>query len=192
MRELEGRDCHPYATVKGKLATSLLLLGVGSGISATVKAAENNMRFHGALVAEPCVIPPGEESITLDFGTVVDKYLYLNTRTVGQAFNIRLMNCDLSLGNIVSVTFSGMESIGLPGLLAVDTGSGAQGIAIGLETSEAKPVLLNKATDQFALQAGNNLIAIRAYVQGEPEAIRTQGITRGAFTATATFSLSYE
>ena len=38
--------------------------------------AEDNLYFHGELVAEPCVIPPGSEVIPLDFGTVIDKYLY--------------------------------------------------------------------------------------------------------------------
>lgn len=39
------------------------------------------MYLQGALVAEPCVIPLSDEEITLDFGTIIDKYLYLNTRT---------------------------------------------------------------------------------------------------------------
>nr|WP_154325606.1 fimbrial protein [Pantoea sp. 201603H] len=161
-------------------------------LSGSTLAAENNVRLHGALVAEPCVIPPGEENIALDFGTVIDKYLYLNTRTPGQPFSIHLTACDLSLGKTVSVTFTGTENIALPGLLAVDTGSGAAGIAIGLETPEAKPVPLNQAMDKFALETGSNVIPLQAYIRGEPAAITNQSIARGPFTATATFSLSYE
>lgn len=165
---------------------SLALL-IGSAL-----AAENNVHLHGALVAEPCVIPPGEEEISLDFGTIVDKYLYLNTRTPGQPFSIHLTECDLILGKTVRVTFSGTESISLPGLLAVNTGNEANGIAIGLETPDAKPVLLNQAMDKVSLQAGNNMIPLRAYVRGEPAAISNQSIALGPFTATATFSLDYE
>ncbi|MBD8216994.1 type 1 fimbrial protein, partial [Erwinia persicina] len=55
-------------------ATALLLCS-------PLSLAAENMRLHGALVAEPCVIPPGDETVVLDFDTVIDKYLYLNTRT---------------------------------------------------------------------------------------------------------------
>ncbi|WP_261397443.1 fimbrial protein [Serratia fonticola] len=158
----------------------------------SVQAAENNVHLYGALVAEPCVIPPGEENIVLDFGTVIDKYLYLNNRTLGQQFSIHLTECDLSLGKTVSVTFLGTENVALPGLLAIDGGSQAKGIAIGLETKQAKPVPINQASDKYLLQDGDNRISLKAYVQGEPDAIRNQSIERGPFSATATFSLEYE
>jgi len=154
--------------------------------------AADNVHLYGALVAEPCVIPPGDEEIQLDFGTVIDKYLYLNTRTLGQQFEIRLAECDLSLGKTVKVTFSGTENIALPGLLAIDASSGAKGIAIVLETLEAKSLPLNKPSDDYVLQAGNSLIALKAYVQGEPQAIANRTIGYGPFSAVATFSLEYE
>lgn len=155
-------------------------------------AGENNVHLYGALVAEPCVIPPGEEEITLDFGTVIDNYLYLNTRTLGQPFSIHLTECDLSLVKTLNVTFQGTESAASPGLLAIDGGSQATGIAIGLETPQAKPVRINRASDKYLLQSGDNRIALKAYVQGEPDAIRNQSIERGPFSATATFRLEYE
>lgn len=89
-------------------AAALLLCSVPAG-------ATENMRLHGALVAEPCVIPPGDETVVLDFDTVIDKYLYLNTRTPGQTFELHLAQCDLSLGKTVRVTFSGAESAGCRG-----------------------------------------------------------------------------
>jgi type 1 fimbria pilin len=154
--------------------------------------AAPNMRLHGALVAEPCVIPPGEEEIRLDFGSIVDKYLYANSRTLGQAFDINLTECDLTLGNSVNVTFIGMESVALPGLLALDSGSEATGVAIGIETQAMQPVLVNQTSEKFPLQAGGNRIELQAYVRGEPAALSNHAIGYGAFTATATFSLEYE
>jgi len=155
-------------------------------------AADNNVRLHGALVADPCVIPPSNEEITLDFGTIIDKYLYLNTRTLGQAFEIHLEECDLTLGKMVSVSFTGTESSALPGLLALDGSSGATGIAIGLETPSAQPLPLNQASNKSLLQEGSNSIALKAYVQGEPDALKEQSIERGPFSAVATFNLEYE
>ncbi|WP_447873273.1 fimbrial protein [Serratia fonticola] len=155
-------------------------------------AEENNVHLYGALVAEPCVIPPGDEEITLDFGTIVDKYLYLNTRTLGQSFEIHLAECDLTLGKTVSVSFIGTENSALPGLLAINGSSLASGIAIGLETQSAKPLPLNKTSDKFLLREGNTSIALKAYVQGEPQAIVGKTIGRGPFNAVATLNLEYE
>ncbi|EPG5720502.1 fimbrial protein, partial [Serratia marcescens] len=135
------------------------LLGAGmvmvAGMMAQPADAAENMRFHGTLVAEPCVIQPGDEDIQLDFGTIVDKYLYLNTRTHSQTFALHLTECDLSLGNTVAITFTGTENAKLPGLLALDAGSMASGIGIGLEDSSGKALPLNRASDKFRLNAGN-------------------------------------
>lgn len=165
-------------------ATSLVTLAAGS--------SENNMHLYGALVAEPCVISPGKEEIQLDFGTIIDKYLYLNKRTLGQPFEISLTGCDLTLGKTVKATFLGTESSALPGLLAIDASSEAKGIAIGLETQGAKPLPFNQSSDKFPLQEGDSRIALKAYVQGEPDAIASQTINLGWFSAAATFSLEYE
>ncbi|MGQ6230873.1 fimbrial protein [Serratia sp. IR-2025] len=171
--------------------TCALLLSCGAqAMAAEVPSVSIN--YSGSLVAEPCVILPGDEEIQLDFGTVIDKYLYLNTRTLGQQFEIRLAECDISLGKTVKVTFSGTENTVLPGLLAIDAGSGAKGIAIGLETLEAKPLPLNKPSDDYVLQEGNSRIALKAYVQGELQAITNRTIGYGPFSAVATFSLEYE
>ncbi|HEJ9059993.1 TPA: fimbrial protein [Serratia fonticola] len=169
----------------------VLLLAVLTA-NPTLAAGEKNVRLYGALVTEPCVILPGDEDIQLDFGTVIDKYLYLNTRTLGQSFEIHLVECDLTLGKTVRVTFTGTENSALPGLLAIDGSSEAMGIAIGLETAQAKPLPLNKASGKYTLQAGSNIIALKAYVQGEPKAIANKTIERGLFSASATFRLDYE
>ncbi|HHK8036203.1 TPA: fimbrial protein [Serratia marcescens] len=169
---------------------ALLFIGAITDVAAAPPSVSINYR--GNLVAEPCTILPGDEEIQLDFGTVIDKYLYLNTRTQGQPFEIRLAECDIALGKTVRVTFSGMENTALPGLLAINAGSKATGIAIGLETLEAQPLPLNKESGDYVLQAGNSRIALKAYVQAEPKAITDRAIGRGPFSAVATFNLAYE
>ncbi|MEG2734529.1 MAG: fimbrial protein [Hafnia sp.] len=158
----------------------------------TLAADDNNVHLHGALVVEPCVILPGDEEISLNFSTIIDKYLYLNTRTLGQTFEIHLKECDLTVGKTVRLTITGTESSALPGLLAIDGSSEASGIVIGLETASAKPLPLNQTSNKLLLQEGSNVIALKAYVQGEPTALRDQSIGRGPFSATATFNLEYE
>jgi type 1 fimbria pilin len=173
-------------------AAALLLVPTLLAAPLQALAAGNNVYLHGVLVAEPCVIAPGKDEIQLDFGTIIDKYLYLNTRTLGQSFEIRLEECDLTLGKTVSMTFTGTENSALPGLLAIDGSSAASGIAIGLETPKANKLPLNKASEKLLLQEGSNIIALKAYVQGEPQAITNKTIGRGPFNAVATFNLEYE
>lgn len=178
----------PYKTACQRVVSAMLLW---SGVFGNGFAVEN-MYFHGALVAEPCVIPPGKEILQLDFGTIVDKYLYINQRTPGIPLVIQLAECDLSLGRTVSLTFSGSESLGLPGLLLPEAGSQASGIAVGLETPQGQPLPLNSASAKYPLRAGNNEVQLRAFIQGEPLAIAEKSIVRGSFSAVATFILAYE
>nr|WP_261262425.1 fimbrial protein [Serratia fonticola] len=159
--------------------------------SLTTQATEN-VRLHGALVAEPCRILSGEENLRLEFGTVIDKYLYLNQRTRGQLLELYLADCDLSLGNTVRITFNGTENLHLPGLLAIDANSQATGIAIGLETLEGKALPINQSGPKYSLVTESNVITLKAYVQGEPEALENNTIGLGTFSAVATFNLEYE
>lgn len=172
-----------------------LLAGFGMGpLSAALAAptAGVNVQYRGELVAEPCTLLPEDENILLDFGTVIDKYLYLNSRTQGKLFQLHLMDCDVSLNNMLKITFSGPASTALPGLLALDGVNSVTGIAIGMETPQGQPLPLNQQTNAYQLRDGNNVINLQAYVRGEPEAINNKAIGRGVFTGIATFRLDYE
>lgn len=170
-----------------RLPALLLTLLMAAGVQA---ATTDNLRFDGTLVADPCELDPKTTDISLDFGTVIDKYLYLNTRTHSKPIIIRLLGCDLSLGKTVSLTFKGTESVALPGLLAVNTG-GAGGIAIGMELADGTPLPINKATPLMALTQDTTTLTLMNYVQGEPTAIKDHKIVTGDFTAVATFALDY-
>lgn len=169
---------------------STLLVGLILSLSANTYA-EGNVVMRGALVTEPCVIAPGDETIELDFGSIVDKYLYLNQRTHGQEFKLHLSECDMSLGDTVDIIFSGIESIKLPGLLAVNNDSTATGIAIGFETLDGKSLPLNKAVGNYILHEGENVISLKAFVKGEPSALNARTIKKGAFNARTFFVLEY-
>lgn len=163
-------------------------------LSTSLPIFADNVWFDGTLVEDACEVYPGDENIELDFGTVIDKYLYLNTRTHSQVFTIRLINCDLILGKEVKVTFTGNESVTLPGLLALDNISKAKGIAVGIETSAGMPIKLNKPQDYTqTLHTGNgNNLNFQAYLQAEPTALQEKNIVLGDFITTTTFLLEYE
>lgn len=153
--------------------------------------AADNLSFKGNLVEEACTIRPGDEAITLELWDVTSKHLYINTRSQGKGFKLHLEDCDTTIGNTVTITFGGRENMALPGLFALDGGSGASGIGVGLETPSNKPLPLNTVSDEQVLSNGNNVIELKAYVQGEPDAIRDQTIGHGLFTVISTFTLDY-
>ncbi len=159
--------------------------------SVPIQALEK-VQFTGNLVTEPCIIPAGEDTITLDFGTVIAKSLYANQRSLSQPFTIHLAQCDPSIASTVSVTFHGAESASLPGLLALDVGSSAGGISIGIERENGELQPLDRASPAITLQSNENFLQWQAFVEGNPEAIAKENITPGEFNATATFELSYQ
>ncbi|KAF2407267.1 Pilin (type 1 fimbria component protein) [Pseudomonas antarctica] len=168
----------------------VLALALTLGLTAEGKAADN-LRFKGNLVEEACTIRPGDEAITLELWDVTSKHLYINTRTQGKGFKVHLEACDTTIGNTVTITLSGNENLALPGLLALDGGSGASGIGVGIETLGNKPLPLNTVSDKQVLSDGSNSIELKAYVRGEPQAIRDETIGHGAYTVTSTFTLDY-
>lgn len=172
------------------VAWSFAFWGAALAFPATAGAAANNFKLHGALVAEPCTLQ--EADLELDFGTVVDKELYTHQRTGGKSLQITLQDCDLSLGKSVRISFGGQANLALPGLLALDAGSAAQGVAIGFETLQGQPLPLNDWSSDKILTSGHNLIALQAYIRAEPEAIAQKTITLGTFSAITTFTLRYE
>lgn len=170
-----------YLPIAGLLIT--IVLPVQSA-----KAIENNLHFSGNLVSEPCKPDPLTNDLTVSFGTVIEKSIYLNTRTDDATFTINLLECDTSMGRSVVLTFRGTESDALPGDLAV---TGVTGIAIGLENPDGTPLQLNKPAPQLPLSDGSNSFTFKAYVTGEPTAIQEHSITAGDFSATATFEMAY-
>ena len=159
-------------------------------MSKQVQAADN-LNFIGNLVAVPCTLRPGDDAVTLDMSEISTHYLYANSRTIGKQFNIHLEGCDTSISDSVTTTFSGTPSPALPGLLALDGSSVAKGIALGIETSANLPLPLDTPSEEHTLIDGNNIIAFKAYVRGEPQAIVDKSIRAGVFTAVSTFKLDY-
>ncbi|MHA7847998.1 fimbrial protein [Serratia sp. D1N4] len=146
-----------------------------------------DMTFMGELIEPACTLE--NDKILVDMGTVFEQYIYANQRTPGTLFELRLKNCDLTHTNRVKVTFEGLHNTALPTLLAVNGGAN-RGIAIGLETPSGQAVPLGN-TEDYPLLAGDNTLKLKAYIQGEPNALINKTIVRSAFSAIATFTLEY-
>lgn len=153
--------------------------------------AVDNLKFKGKLVEGACSIRPGDEDISLEFRQITSKYLYLNTRTSGERFELHLEGCDTAIADSVTIRFDGTPNMQLPGLLALGAGSVASGVGIGIETLQGKPLPLGEVSDEQSISDGANVIELQAYVQGEPQAIADHSIGAGVFNATSTFTLDY-
>jgi type 1 fimbria pilin len=178
--------------ISGLCALLWSVLSVIFSPSAMAADPAYNMLLHGALVAEPCVIAPGDETILLNFGGVLNNDLYMNTRTPNKPFILHLIECDSALAMTVQMRFDGTESNRLPGLLALDGGSLANGIAIGLETINGTAWPINRAGPDYLVSDGSTQVQVNAYIQGEASALANRSITPGDFTASATFTLAYD
>ncbi|EKM6455979.1 fimbrial protein [Cronobacter dublinensis] len=175
--------------MKGILVPGALL---ALALSGSVSAAEDNVHFSGALVSEPCTLPDADTDIHLDFGTVIDKYLYQYNRTKSQPFSIHLQDCDPVILNTVSVTFQGMADNELTTMLALDASSVAMGVVIGLEQADGKPMIINKPGPLLHLTPGNNTLNFNSFVQVKPSVLETKSLKMGEFTAVTTFVLAYQ
>ncbi|CAI2141751.1 MULTISPECIES: fimbrial protein [Serratia] len=172
------------------LLGGLIALSGGALFSSSATAAEN-LIMRGTLVDAPCLLRPGDENLVLDFGDVIDKFLYRYGRTPSKPFELHLEGCEVSVFKNVRVTFQGTENSQLPGLLALDAGSMAQGIAIGMESNTGRTLPINVEGPTTALQTGNTVLGFQAYIQGEPAALNNRKIAYGPFRATAIFVLDY-
>ncbi len=155
-------------------------------------AIATDVNLHGTLIESlPCTIKPGSENREVSLGPISDKYLYKNQRTIGRSFQLFLEGCDTKKTQSMTMVFSGQENPKLPGLLALTPNSQAKGIGIGLETMLGKKLPLDIRSDDIALNDGENIIPLRAYVAAEEEAISQRTITLGYFSAIATFKFTY-
>ncbi|WP_345827699.1 fimbrial protein [Pantoea sp. BRR-3P] len=154
-------------------------------------AAAADINFSGKLVETPCVLDPKDGQIDIDVGSVIDKYLYSHQRSPGTPFAIHLLNCDLSLGKEVTIKFWGTSDELQPDFLKLFKG-GAQGVAVGIETSENVFIPLFENIDFIGLQPGENIINLKVFVSAEKNAIAQKKIMPGAIETVADFFIEYQ
>lgn len=152
----------------------------------------NNVGFKGMLVSRPCQLETGSENLEVNFGETAEKYFYTNIRTAGKSLVIKLVKCDVNTQKSVRVKFTGQESNQLPGLLIVTDKTISTGLAIGIETDDGTAIAINKSGPLKEINMVENAIHVKAYLQGEPEAVTKRKVTLGEFTVSAGFELEYE
>ncbi|WP_421512472.1 fimbrial protein (plasmid) [Enterobacter sp. JS8-1] len=148
--------------------------------------ADTDLQFKGVLISDPCIVDTDSEEQVVEMGTIAAKTFINHQRSAPKNFKILLKECDLSLGNTVSVTFDGKEDISQPGTFAV-TGD-ASGVAIALEDTNGKPIKPGEELKPVQLYQGETVLNYVAYVQGSD----FSKVKEGAFESKAVFFLEYE
>lgn len=159
-------------------------------IAYTPLFASDNVHYSGELVAGACeLVVDGDTMATVSFHSIGNGSFDANGQSVRVPFNLSLKNCHSALASGVLVTFSGTEDSTLPGLLALEATSTASGFAIGVETTDQKPLAINATQGAtFTLTEGLTTIRLQAWLQKHP----TEDIAPGEFTGTATVSFEYQ
>lgn len=165
----------------------LLLVCISSNVNAV-----DNVHFSGVLVSQACTLPDEDANITLDFDTVVTKYLYQYQRTRSKPFVIHLVDCNPAMMGAVNVTFEGQPDSELSNLLAINAGSTAQGVAVGIELADGTLMPINTTSPAQPLVSGNNSLSFSAFVQIQPSVLTNKSLKNGDFTAIVTFMLGYQ
>lgn len=174
----------------GLLLTGLLLGGAAPNALASTSTTIN---YSGTLIALPCTIVPGMENLYVDLGMIATKSLYRFTRTPGKVFQFELTDCDTSLGNAITGSFTAASYNAAEKLLTFSPGSTAQGAGVGLETLSGTPITMNDGSIyKVPIVDGDMVIQVRAYVQGEQQALATKSLVPGDFWTVLTYQLSYE
>ncbi|WP_312927794.1 fimbrial protein [Pseudescherichia sp.] len=158
-------------------------LAIAGALFSSGPWAETTVEYSGTLIADPCVVDTGSEDQTIDFGNVVKKTFINHTRSSAEAFRIRLIECDLTAGNNVAVTFNGTEAGDQPAV----TGD-ARGVAIALEDGRGNPVKPALAMKPVPLSGEETILDYRAFVQSSDYST----VREGAFESVVSFTLEYD
>ncbi|MEB8194999.1 type 1 fimbrial protein [Raoultella terrigena] len=174
--------------MKRHITRALSLVGFPLLLLVTVPIvqADTDVYFTGNLVADPCELHVDSEDQIVDFRNVPSKTFIKYHRSERERFSIWLTECDLSLGDTVTVTFMGTEDVLQPGLFAV-TGMAA-GIAIAVEDADGTPVLPNVPMRPSALTAGDTYLNFQAFISAPVHS----RVREGDFECVTTFLLEYD
>lgn len=83
-------------------------------VSVPATHADTDVYFTGNLVADPCELHVDSEDQIVDFRNIPSKTFIKYHLSERERFSIMLINCDLSLGSTVKVTFMGTEDVDQP------------------------------------------------------------------------------
>lgn len=148
--------------------------------------ANVDINFRGTLGADACKLATDSQDQMIEFPAIARSTFKNSPRSAPKKFQLRLLECDLSMGEAVNVTFYGEESREQPGTFAITQGD-AQGVAIAIESASGEAVTPSVAMRPVTLMEDGNVLGFRAYIQANDYA----AIKEGQFVTNVKFVLEY-
>lgn len=171
------------------------VLAFGLASAANADQGSGKVNFKGSIIDAPCSIAPESLDQTVDFGAVANTALVGGGKSAIQAFDIKLIKCDLTgtpAKSKVQATFGGPlggatgTSVDMLGI----TGT-AKGASIVMFDGSNQPIKLGTPTTVQNLISGDNTLHFTSALQGHAGTVLAD-ITEGNFTAVANFTLAYQ
>ncbi|MBT9430904.1 fimbrial protein [Candidatus Symbiopectobacterium endolongispinus] len=141
--------------------------------------------FHVQVVSSPCHFQDNTE-IIVEMGETSTRTLQTQQYGDWHTFTLGFTECNTDTFQNVAIQFLGTEDTHLPGRLALDSSSGAKGVAIGIYYDNSL-ITINNNSAWIPLQVGYNLLPFSARIEKTAE----DTLQSGDYTATAHFKLSY-
>lgn len=166
----------------------VVVLTFGVSMSGVIPLlADTDVVFNGRLVADPCQVELESQSQTVEFSPIVARHFSNNEESYPVQFFIKLLECDLSLGSQISVTFIGDQDLLKPDFFALD--GTTEGLALSIKDSNGKQVIPGVRQETIALNGIENTLSWQARLTSTAG---YGGVTEGEYIAVVTFQLEYE
>jgi minor fimbrial subunit len=132
-----------------------LLIGLAAGNArADSPLGEINIELRGNVVDYSCYVETGDDNKTVQLGTWPTRQLRTaGSRTQSMPFTLKLKGCP---PGSASITFSGKNVAGHPGLLALSDTSSATNIAVELRDGDKSELPLDRASQDVAVDANGD------------------------------------
>ena len=181
--------------IKSVIAGAVAMAVVSFGVNAapTIPQSQGEVAFKGTVVDAPCGIETQSARQEIDFGQISKSFLQEGGETQPKDLNIKLVNCDITAfkqgqaakNGKVQLSFTGPQVTGQAEELATNGGTGT---AIVVQAAGKNVSFDGTAGDAYPLKDGDNVLHYTALVK------KANGgtVSEGAFSAVATFNLSYQ
>ncbi|HIA0410220.1 P fimbria major subunit PapA [Escherichia coli] len=186
--------------IKSVIAGAVAMAVVSFGVNAapTTPQGQGRVTFNGTVVDAPCSISQKSADQSIDFGQLSKSFLQAGGVSKPMNLDIELVNCDITsfkgVGGApgakkgtVKLAFSGPRVSGHNEEL--DT-SGGTGTAIVVQAAGKNVSFDGTEGDANTLKDGDNVLHYTAIVK--KSSANNAQVTEGAFSAVATFNLSYQ
>jgi type 1 fimbria pilin len=155
----------------------------------TSYALDGTVKFTGDIVDAPCVVAPESQDQTINLGQVKKSvFTAAGDKSPRTQFQIKLEECDATVAQNASITFTGLADETNNDLLNVSRGPGAtKGVGIEISDRNSAPIALNKPSADFSLVNGQNIIDFGArYVS------TVAAVTTGHANGVVDFNFTYK